>query len=272
MSDIRHGYGGSRIVGASKFGYSAYRPASNLYSVRSPAQSLSSSGFRSPVISPALSLGGYSNSRTTYRPHSTNYHTTTTNFPTTTTTYFVRSPDQSLGLKSNTAYSQRPNQTNYPTTTTTLSTRKKSVTTTTSPIAQISTEDTPFCSGNITLFSSNYHRGENITLVDIKTHDLGSMNNKTVSVKVEGDCCWRLFMEPQFTGQSKLVSSQETYISVTSLGELRRKVSSVRQEACYKWYCQTRFWYLFYNSLKLTVFIVHFWKYYQFINIQAKLS
>merc|ERR1712154_223335 len=165
---------------------------------------------------------------------------------------FVRSPAQSLntfGLtRRKVANRQRPqyiaysqgqnvqhqNSNNFHTTTTTTQTTTSTFTTTTFPTPQISPVDIPVCSGNITLFSSNYHRGENITLVDIKNHDLGSMNNKTVSVKVEGDCCWRLFMESQFTGQSKLVSSQETYISVTSLGELRRKVSSVRQEACYK--------------------------------------
>merc|ERR1712154_99393 len=185
--------------GASNFGNSQANIKS---SVRFPGQSLNTFGLTRWKVAnrQCPQYIAYRQSQNIQHINSNNFHTTTTTFQTTTSTF----------------------------TTTT------SFTTTTFPTPQISPVDIPVCSGNITLFSSNYNRGENITLVDIKTPNLGSMNNKTVSVKVEGDCCWRLFMEPQFTGQSKLVSSQETYISVTSLGELRRKVSSVRQEACYK--------------------------------------
>merc|ERR1719244_2400491 len=91
---------------------------------------------------------------------------------------------------------------------------------------------TPECSGNITLFSKTYHRGENITLVNYETTDLGSMDNKTVSVEVGGDCCWHLFDTPQLSGVSVVVNPAEEYISVTSLGQLFRKVSSVRKISC----------------------------------------
>merc|ERR1719315_621605 len=88
------------------------------------------------------------------------------------------------------------------------------------------------CSGNITLYSSTYHRGENVTLVARQTPALSEMDNMTVSVKVLGDCCWKLYSEPQMTGRSKLVSTGEKYLGVTSLGDLFRDLSSIEQELC----------------------------------------
>jgi len=90
----------------------------------------------------------------------------------------------------------------------------------------------PECSGNLTLHSKTYYRGDKITLVDLETTVLGSMDNKTVSVTVEGDCCWRLYDGNQLAGESFDVTTGNVYSSVTSLGNLFRKVSSVRKISC----------------------------------------
>jgi len=89
------------------------------------------------------------------------------------------------------------------------------------------------CTGNLTLFSKTYLRGDEVTFVSEK-EDLAeiSFDNKAVSASVIGECCWIVFSENFFNGNSKVLSTEESYTGVTSLGQLFREISSVRRIKC----------------------------------------
>merc|ERR1711915_773592 len=89
------------------------------------------------------------------------------------------------------------------------------------------------CSGNLTLFSKTYFRGDKVTFT-YDEQDLAqvSFDNKAVTASVAGECCWIVFSNREFTGKSKILSRDESYTGVTSLGQLFREISSVRRINC----------------------------------------
>ena len=86
------------------------------------------------------------------------------------------------------------------------------------------------CSGSINLFSKTYNRGSNLTISE-DTPDLGKFQfaNQLVSLDVSGDCCWQIFTETNYTGDSKQFTSSGTFLSTTSVGPLFRNAASVRR-------------------------------------------
>ena len=86
---------------------------------------------------------------------------------------------------------------------------------------------------NLTLFSKTYLRGDKTVLID-DSSDLVDIafDNLSVSASVSGSCCWMVFSEKDFKGKRFVLSSQGTYTSASSLGELFREVSSVRKYGC----------------------------------------
>merc|ERR1719250_224867 len=185
----------SRVVG----GYSGY-------SVRSKVRGGASPTFKRKCGGGILSLAAHpTTSRrqtftTTYRPVTTT--TTTTTHPSVAysydTSYDYNYDDYEAGLN-----------------------------TTTAAVVECSG------SGNLTLFSKTYLRGEQVVVEDEET-DLEniSFDNLAVSASVSGSCCWQGFSGQNYTGSSLLLSSQGTYTSVSSLGQLFRDVSSVRKHQC----------------------------------------
>jgi hypothetical protein len=89
------------------------------------------------------------------------------------------------------------------------------------------------CTGNLTLYSKTYLRGDYIVLAD-ESADLVNVayDNLSVSAFVSGSCCWQIFSEKDFKGKTLLLSSQGTYTSVYSLGELFRETSSAKKHEC----------------------------------------
>jgi len=88
------------------------------------------------------------------------------------------------------------------------------------------------CSGNLTLYSKTYLRGEEFE-ADLDVDDLGAFNNETVSVKIDGNCCWEVFSEKSFQGERLILTPWEIYTSATSLGNLLQNVSSLKKlSAC----------------------------------------
>ena len=91
------------------------------------------------------------------------------------------------------------------------------------------------CSGNLTLYSKTYHRGDNITLAgdaeDLAVPGL-QFDNTAVTAELAGDCCWILYSEAKWLGENKRVRPEKTYTSVSSLDTLFREVSSVRKINC----------------------------------------
>jgi hypothetical protein len=89
------------------------------------------------------------------------------------------------------------------------------------------------CTGNLTLYSKTYLRGDYIVLADESADLLNeTYDNLSVSAYVSGSCCWQIFSEKDFKGKTLLLSSQGTYTSVSSLGELFRETSSAKKHEC----------------------------------------
>jgi len=91
----------------------------------------------------------------------------------------------------------------------------------------------PQCQGNMTLWSRTYLRGESFPLSDdIEDLSLHGFDNKLVSLEVSAGCCWTIFSEPHFEGDSK-VFREGQHKSVSSVGKLFRAASSVKKTSCY---------------------------------------
>jgi len=88
------------------------------------------------------------------------------------------------------------------------------------------------CTGSLTLYSSTYHRGEEVTLTS-STPDLGAFSDVSVSAVVAGSCCWSLFSEPGYSGLSTRLSPGGEYTTTNSFGrKLFREVTSVDRVLC----------------------------------------
>ncbi|XP_040570169.1 inter-alpha-trypsin inhibitor heavy chain H3-like [Lepeophtheirus salmonis] len=92
------------------------------------------------------------------------------------------------------------------------------------------------CHGNITLFTKTYLRGENITLISDEEADLGGF--KLVSLNVEGSCCWRVFNQVDFKGNSEFFqfshsrSGDGAFNSALEMKDVFRKASSIKKAVC----------------------------------------
>ena len=85
------------------------------------------------------------------------------------------------------------------------------------------------CSGSITLFSKTSRRGDKVE-IDRDEEDLSNLDfdNVLKSLEVEGDCCWKVYADPGFSGSSMLFTSGQ-YDSPSKLPSLVKKASSVQR-------------------------------------------
>ena len=98
--------------------------------------------------------------------------------------------------------------------------------------APSTTTRAPECQGNLTMWTRTYLRGESLqTNDDITYLSAHGFNNKLVSLEVSSGCCWLIFSEPNFEGETKLFPEGK-YQSVSSVGNLFRAASSVRKTTC----------------------------------------
>jgi len=105
---------------------------------------------------------------------------------------------------------------------------------TTTSIIEISGTDldSSGCSGNLTLYSSTFHRGSSVTLVS-DSADLESFSDLAVSALVEGPCCWTVYQNPNFQGQSFQLRPGINYQGTDTFPEtLFLEVSSVKKTRC----------------------------------------
>merc|ERR1712110_826873 len=102
---------------------------------------------------------------------------------------------------------------------------KRLTTTTTSPAPRVSAGG---C--KLVLYASTYHRGQTVEITGDVT-DLGSLNfsDKLASLKVEGSCRWKIFQGQDYQGSSKVFSSDQSYLSISSVGPLLRNAESVKR-------------------------------------------
>jgi len=88
------------------------------------------------------------------------------------------------------------------------------------------------CNGNLTLFSSTYHRGDQVSLLD-DSSDLSSFSDQAISATIQGSCCWILYADTHFKGESYRLLPGVDYKTTSSFGRaLFRDVSSVRRTHC----------------------------------------
>ena len=99
------------------------------------------------------------------------------------------------------------------------------------PTTTTTTETPKSCFGKLTLYSKTYQRGESHEITDT-SDNLNSFNNKAVSALVDGNCCWRVYANINFSGASLLLGPGQDYNSVTSLHALFRGIKSVQRVIC----------------------------------------
>jgi uncharacterized protein YegL len=85
------------------------------------------------------------------------------------------------------------------------------------------------CQGSLTLYNETHQRGESVQITgDIE--DLSSLNfdDLLTSLKIEGNCCWQIYNEPTFSGDSMRLNPGQ-YDSPTKLKKIFRKASSLKK-------------------------------------------
>ena len=78
------------------------------------------------------------------------------------------------------------------------------------------------------LYSLTHFRGQSVE-IDGDVNSLESLNfdDKVASVDVKGNCCWKIFVDDNFTGYSMDLSRQE-YESAVDIQKIYQKASSVQ--------------------------------------------
>jgi len=84
------------------------------------------------------------------------------------------------------------------------------------------------CFGSLTLYSKTFLRGDQFE-TDFDVEDLGAFDDEAVSAKISGNCCWEIFFEKMFKGESIVLKPSKTYTSATSFGKLLQNVSSIKK-------------------------------------------
>ena len=86
----------------------------------------------------------------------------------------------------------------------------------------------PYAQCKLTLYSLTHFRGDSVE-IDSDVTSLASMNfdDKVASVDVEGNCCWKIFVNDNFSGGSMQLRGQE-YRSAVDIQKIYQQASSVK--------------------------------------------
>ena len=87
-------------------------------------------------------------------------------------------------------------------------------------------------SSQLTLYTATYYRAENVTLTDSLADLSGGPGAQAVSARLTGACCWLLYAEASYAGQSVRLEPGTAYKSATSLGSLLQNVASAEKKDC----------------------------------------
>merc|ERR1712066_1039059 len=115
-------------------------------------------------------------------------------------------------------------------------TRDSSMSATTTILSTTTTTTTlpSTCDGFISLHDKTYLRGLNITVTDDMedlTASPSKISQKLTSLEVQGDCCWTIFKEALFAGESKRFSPGASK-SAGDMGAVFRAAGSVKKSVC----------------------------------------
>ena len=94
------------------------------------------------------------------------------------------------------------------------------------PPKTTTTPSTTVC--KVTLFSMTYFRGDSIELLGDE-RSLKSLNfdDKVASIRIEGNCCWKIYNYPNFRGRKMRLDEGE-YESATDIKNIFKQASSVK--------------------------------------------
>ena len=94
------------------------------------------------------------------------------------------------------------------------------------------TTTTPYIQCKLILYSLTHLRGQSVE-IDGDVNSLESLNfdDKVASVDVKGNCCWEIFVDDNFTGDSMFFRRQE-YESAVDIQKIYQKASSVQNRSC----------------------------------------
>jgi len=101
------------------------------------------------------------------------------------------------------------------------------------PVEESNTQPST-CDGSISLHDKTYLRGLNITITDDMddlTVSPSKIFQKLTSLEVKGDCCWTIFTEALFEGESKRFSPGASK-SASDMGAVFRAAGSVKKSVC----------------------------------------
>merc|ERR1712117_809251 len=101
------------------------------------------------------------------------------------------------------------------------------------PVEESNTQPST-CDGSISLHDKTYLRGLNITVTDDMddlTVSPSKIFQKLTSLEVKGDCCWTIFTEALFEGESKRFSPGASK-SASDMGAVFRAAGSVKKSVC----------------------------------------
>jgi len=94
------------------------------------------------------------------------------------------------------------------------------------------TTTTPYMQCKLILYSLTHFRGQSVE-IDSDITSLKSLNfdDKVASVDVKGNCCWKIFVDDNFTGDSMHLSRQE-YESAVDIQKIYQQASSIQIRSC----------------------------------------
>ncbi len=128
-----------------------------------------------------------------------------------------------------------PRPTRFPATTVRPPPRTSTTTTTSSTIHEDGVIDLPCASnGTLILYDKTYLRGAQLTLsydaADFAAPEL-DFDDRLTSMNVDGECCWRIYAEPNFRGTSATFGPGAKN-SALDMGQLFRDASSAKKVSC----------------------------------------
>ena len=95
------------------------------------------------------------------------------------------------------------------------------------------TTSAPCTSGKLTLYSKTYFRGESIEIEEDVSSFLNlNFDDRIGSVNVEGNCCWKIYVDEEYNGVFMELSPKE-YQSATDIKSIFKKASSAEMFSCY---------------------------------------
>ena len=95
------------------------------------------------------------------------------------------------------------------------------------------TTSAPCTSGKLTLYSKTYFRGESVEVKEDVSSFLNlNFDDQIGSVNVEGNCCWKIYVDEEYNGAYMELSPKE-YQSATDIKSIFKKASSAEMFSCY---------------------------------------